>query len=135
MDLSRNCKGFRSRESVQARVTESRAGDGCWPRYQAKSLACPICVFINLWWEGLASDREIYCCHQLVKPKTILAPPKRDSMSHFFPCERFRKRFHWAILLKIYRPLGLHPLTLYSHLLQKVEVSIWLVHQIVTLPL
>ena len=52
-DLSRNCKGFRARESVHARVTESRAvtraGDGRWPRYQAKSLACPICVFINLW--------------------------------------------------------------------------------------
>ena len=27
----------------------TRAGDGRWPRYQAKSLACPICVFINLW--------------------------------------------------------------------------------------
>ena len=27
----------------------THAGDGRWPRYQAKSLACPICVFINLW--------------------------------------------------------------------------------------
>ena len=52
-DLSRNCKGFRARESVHARDScdrVTRAGDGRWPRYQVKSLACPICVFINLWW-------------------------------------------------------------------------------------
>ena len=56
-DLSRNCKGFCTRESVYARVTEKselRAqGTGVGPRYQAKSLACPICVFINLWRQHL----------------------------------------------------------------------------------
>ena len=39
-----------TRESVHARMTRiTRAGGGRWPRYQVKSLACPICVFINLW--------------------------------------------------------------------------------------
>ena len=47
-DLSRNCKGFLARESVQSRSCDriTRAGDGRWPRYQAKSLACPICVLL-----------------------------------------------------------------------------------------
>ena len=48
-DLSRNCKGFRAWICTCSCDRITRAGDGRWPRYQVKSLACPICVFINLW--------------------------------------------------------------------------------------
>ena len=32
---------FRVRELLQCGILVMRAGDGRWPRYQAKSLACP----------------------------------------------------------------------------------------------
>ena len=36
---------FRVRELLLCDSLITRAGDGCWPRYQAKSLACPGCEF------------------------------------------------------------------------------------------
>ena len=34
---------FRLRELLLCNILITRAGDGRWPRYQAKSLACPGC--------------------------------------------------------------------------------------------
>ena len=39
---------FSVRELLLCDILIKRAGDGRWPRYQAKSLACPGCVFITL---------------------------------------------------------------------------------------
>ena len=36
---------FRVRELLLCDILITRAGDGRWPRYQAKSLACPGCVY------------------------------------------------------------------------------------------
>ena len=49
---------FRVRELLLCDILITRAGDGRWPRYQAKSLACPGCglkatVSFRWEWSGL----------------------------------------------------------------------------------
>ena len=55
---------FRVRELLLCDILITRAGDGRWPRYQAKSLACPGCAFTtynhSIRWSLIRHDVYIF---------------------------------------------------------------------------
>ena len=78
MDLSRNCKGFRSRESVHARVTESRAQGTGVGRDIRQSPSCVRSVFLLIYAITSEKKGNIGRSLYLATPFEFATPPAKD---------------------------------------------------------